>query len=162
MPEVRYERFLALCSKLTGQEKFTLETTGVAETYLAFLDTMVSANRVDAILVIFADIQHQTNNPTEQNEFIQARLLCSPEYGDVLRNLIRIWYTATWNPMPNDWVAQYGDGKPNQQLVVSEQAYKQGLVWQAIQAHPPGAKQPGFGSWSHPPAQIPTQNRYGD
>ncbi|NNH33825.1 hypothetical protein C9413_32005, partial [Rhizobium sp. SEMIA 4085] len=39
-------------------------------------------------------------------------------------------------------------------LVVSPDAYIEGLLWKAIGAHPAGAKGPGFGSWAFPP-KIP-------
>ena len=35
--------------------------------------------------------------------------------------------------------------------VISAEAYKQSLVYNVMQAHPPGAKQPGYGSWSQSP-----------
>jgi hypothetical protein len=28
-------------------------------------------------------------------------------------------------------------------------------VWKAIHSHPPGAQQPGFGSWAMPPTNEP-------
>jgi hypothetical protein len=45
-----------------------------------------------------------------------------------------MWYNGNWG-----------------QNVVSGQAYIQGLIWDAAEAHPPGAKQPGYGSWAIPP-----------
>jgi hypothetical protein len=36
-------------------------------------------------------------------------------------------------------------------FVVSPTAYTEGLLWQAIGAHPAGAKAPGYGSWAEPP-----------
>ena len=33
-------------------------------------------------------------------------------------------------------------------------SYVQGLMWEAAETHPPGAKQPGYGSWAEPPIRI--------
>ena len=65
-----------------------------------------------------------------------------------------MWYLGSWFPPPESWFAAYTKVKQNDSLqrVVSAVTYKEGLVWKAIGAHPPGAKPPGFGSWSKPPA----------
>ena len=35
--------------------------------------------------------------------------------------------------------------------IVSPQAYQEALAWVSVGVNPPGAKQPGFGSWARPP-----------
>lgn len=54
--------------------------------------------------------------------------------GSGARRLIRLWYTGHW------------DG-----AMVSAAAYRAGLLWRAIGVSPPGARPPGYGSWSLPP-----------
>jgi hypothetical protein len=38
--------------------------------------------------------------------------------------------------------------------IINAEAYKQGLMWTAGHTHPPGAKQPGYGSWAKPPITV--------
>ena len=35
--------------------------------------------------------------------------------------------------------------------MLGAKAYKEALAWKTVNAHPPGAKQPGFGSWARAP-----------
>ena len=58
--------------------------------------------------------------------------------GPIAKNIIRLWYMGTWRKDPADEVA-------------SAQAYQEGLIWKVMRTHPPGAKQPGFGTWSELP-----------
>ena len=55
-----------------------------------------------------------------------------------------MWYMGQWAPSVNQAtnLAQARNISPN--------AYVQGLVWNLADTHPPGAKQPGFGSWAKP------------
>ena len=59
-------------------------------------------------------------------------------YPDLIINIIALWYVGGW-------------GQGFDQVVVSADGYREGLVWDAIGAHPMGAKQPGFDTWSEPP-----------
>ncbi|MFM8005661.1 MAG: hypothetical protein ACKO86_12135, partial [Dolichospermum sp.] len=78
--------------------------------------------------------------------------LKSSKRGPVARNIIKLWYTATWEKLPPAWEAWYGAGKENSHFIPSPQAYPEGLVWRAIGVNPPGAKGPGYGTWSEPPS----------
>ena len=58
-----------------------------------------------------------------------------------------VWYSGQWQP------ALVVEESKSLQTArnISPEAYIQGLVWAAANTHPPGAKQPGYGSWALPP-----------
>ena len=55
-----------------------------------------------------------------------------------------------------EWRNAHGAFASDQDQIVSPEAYVQGLVWQAIDAHPRSAKPPGFGTWAFPP-NVPSE-----
>ena len=50
------------------------------------------------------------------------------------QRLIRLWYLGLWN---------------NEQI--DAQSYREGLIWKAIDANPPGSRPPGYGTWALEP-----------
>jgi hypothetical protein len=58
--------------------------------------------------------------------------------------VVELWYLGLWRGLM---------GTENR--VVSARAYREGLVWDAIGAHPMGAKQQGFAAWAAPPPPMP-------
>lgn len=50
------------------------------------------------------------------------------------QRLIRLWYTGLWDDS-----------------LVDPQAYREGLLWRAIDANPPGSRAPGYGTWALEP-----------
>jgi hypothetical protein len=54
--------------------------------------------------------------------------------------------------MPRRWRDRHGASPADTAGVPSAGAFREGLVWPAIGAHPTGAKAPGFGSWATPPS----------
>ncbi len=82
---------------------------------------------------------------------MEKRIMSDGLLGPLARNIISLWYLGIWNELPWYWWLQHGIGATNETRVVSSEAYKEGLLWRAMGAHPPGAKQPGYGSWSLPP-----------
>jgi hypothetical protein len=69
---------------------------------------------------------------------IKRSLMNHVNLGPIAKNIIRLWYLGTWQ-------------KDKSTIVVSAKAYQEGLIWKVMHTHPPGAKQPGFGSWSDLP-----------
>ena len=67
------------------------------------------------------------------------------------RALIQLWYLGQWVPLPEDWRNRFGASRFDVAKIISTRAYKEGLVWDAIGAHPMGAKQQGFGAWAQEP-----------
>jgi uncharacterized protein YjbI with pentapeptide repeats len=51
------------------------------------------------------------------------------------QRLIRLWYTGLWD-----------------NTLVDPQAYREGLLWRAIETNPPGSRPPGYGTWALEPS----------
>ena len=66
--------------------------------------------------------------------------------------MIVLWYLGQWDQMPRHWRDRHGASPADTAGVPSAAAFRAGLVWRAIGAHPTGANPPGFGSWATPPA----------
>ena len=66
--------------------------------------------------------------------------------------MIVLWYLGQWDQLPSDWRDRHGASPLDVAARVSADAFRAGLVWRAIGAHPTGAEPPGFGSWATPPA----------
>lgn len=116
------DAFLAVSAQLTGYPRAALLATGCAESHLAFLRGNL-APRVLARLLAGGEEE-------------------SGDLGQLGAAVVELWYLGAWRGVDG--------GEPLQ--VVSPRAYREGLVWDAIGAHPMGAKQQGFGSWALPPA----------
>ncbi len=132
----RLEHFLDLSVTLTGFSHFQLLGTGLTETYLATLESIVPEDVLGQLLDAGPDS------------------LGDPELGPVARNLILMWYCGTWNPLPDDWRDRHGSSPLDTRHVISAEAYRSGLQWVAAGAHPAGANQQGFGAWAMPPAAL--------
>ena len=78
---------------------------------------------------------------------VEAQILSDPDMAAMARRLTRLWYLATW----------YTDEPPGfDGLVVSMEAYQQGLAWPTFQAHPMGYSELDFGYWKDAPATAAT------
>lgn len=122
--------FLELSSALTGFRQIELQGTGLAEAYgKVFMGA--GAADADALLKVWASIP---KDPENLEDLVRTEILDKPRLGPLARSVIKMWYLGSWN----------GE-------VINGESYVQGLVWDAIEAHPQGAKQQGFGVWSFPP-----------
>ena len=129
------ERFVALSAELTGFREVDIWGTGRAR---AHLDLLLSVAGDDLTARLLATPAHHA--------------LADPALGPLARNLIVLWYLGQWDQMPREWRNRHGASPNDTAGVPSAAAFREGLVWAAIGAHPTGAKAPGFGSWATPPA----------
>lgn len=129
------ERFVALSAELTGFREVDVWGTGQARSHL---------DRV--IAVAGDDLTARLLASTPQHALQDADL------GPLARNVIVLWYLGQWDQMPRHWRDRHGASPADEAQVASAAAFREGLVWPAIGAHPTGAKPPGFGSWATPPA----------
>lgn len=132
------QAFLEISVYLTGFSQQELQGTGMLETYY---NVMVNKNNiavVEAFLSKSEEIIDQNNNRPEtlRNEIL-TNLLPDSLYNGLAKNIITMWYLGSW---VNE--------------IISPQSYVQGMIWGVAGAHPPGAKQPGFASWSIAPDKI--------
>lgn len=131
--------FVATSMFLTGYDAIELVATGMAETYFNVVMNKNPVAVVQSFLVAADDIiKRNKDNPEKLNEEILNQLMPDALYDGLAQNIITMWYMGNWmNEM------------------VSSQAYIQGLVWKTAGSHPPGAQQPGYGSWHNPPLATP-------
>lgn len=141
--------FLGLSAALTGFEAVDLEGTGLVEAHANTVRDIVGERIFGRLLLTW----HQIDEDVAES--VRRKILESPLVGPVARNIIQLWYTGIWNQMPGAWRNQYGASARDLTQVVSGAAYREGLVWRVIGAHPPAAKAPGFGTWTAPPGEDP-------
>ncbi|MDB9382419.1 hypothetical protein PN465_09305 [Nodularia spumigena CS-584] len=147
--------FLDFSAEVTGFSRFDLEGTGQADLYFDTVLKVVGEDIFGELLTIFHDLDKRAKkkyDPVILSEGLRSQILESSKRGPVARNIIKLWYTANWYELPEAWEAWYGAGKENSHFIPSPQSYPEGLVWRAVGVNPPGAKAPGYGTWSEPPS----------
>ena len=86
-------------------------------------------------------------NPVQLAQLIETQLIPATAYAATAQRIIAMWYTGQWFTD----VSNAGSG-----TMINADAYQQTLMYVVAQAHPPGAKQPGYASWAEPPIDIPS------
>lgn len=134
--------FLEFSASLTGYSQLHLAGTGIADDVWDMLGQQVGDSLRERLIETWQAIRH-IDDPDELNDAIRHDILSSSEFGGPARNIIKMWYLGQWDVSP-----------PYDYQIISSEAYVEGLVWDAIGAHPMGAKQPGFGTWAFPPGSL--------
>ncbi len=129
-----YDVFMAISESLTGFSVNELQATGLAETYYTHILHQIEAVTFTEFLNISKDILENSTTQNQLNNAISSDILANPATQDIANSIITLWYLGTWEG-----------------AYVNDLSYKEGLVWNVMQAHPPGAKQPGFKSWGIKP-----------
>ena len=161
------QTFLELSSAATGFSVAELQTTGVQDTYYDCIAKIFGAGllgelfaawdelgikatgvKVTGVKATSVNVSSETDLPDQQFE---KTLVTDNKYGPMIKNIISLWYLGQWNQMPAAWRNAYGASAHDVTYIVSTAAYREGLVWPSISAHPMGAKQPGYASWSIAP-----------
>lgn len=141
--------FLAISAWLTGFEQVELQGTGMVDTYYQTVIAKNSAADVDYFFAEATAILAETAGDEEQTlAQIKSRLIPDSCYNSLAKNIILMWYTG-------EWYTQTDDPSTISSSQINGESYVQGLMWTAAETHPPGAKQPGYGSWAEPPIRIP-------
>lgn len=147
--------FAELSSVLTGFTTAELYGTGVVQLYYDTLLDMIGERIVGRMLITWDGIRSKTPDIDERERLVEAKICSTPMMGPVSRNVIAMWYVGNWNQMPGDWRQKYGAAAGDTTRVISARAYQESLAWRTFDAHPPTAKQTGFGSWTRPPSGAP-------
>ena len=156
---MRFQEFLKLSSVLTDFSEFQLRGTGQAELYYKTTSGIVGEGVLGELLDAFGRVQSETqDDPTRFDEKMRVLILSDEKLGPITRNLIKLWYIGTWYQLPGSWCERFGVAGKDRTFIPSSQSYVEGLLWTAIGAHPPGAKAPGYGTWTEAPA-IPEADR---
>ncbi|MCG8054916.1 MAG: hypothetical protein JAY94_04460 [Candidatus Thiodiazotropha endolucinida] len=133
------ELFLNYSEISTGFEKDHLSATGQVDDYISAINGVIGSN-------IFCELLEKFGSDGIED------VLTSDKLGPIAKNIIKLWYTATWEKLPAEWSSIYGEIANDSTVIVSSRAYTEGLVWSAIGANPPGAKAPGYATWVSPPS----------
>jgi len=141
--------FLRISACLTGFEVVELQATGLSEKYLS---VVTQGTPADVLAQFFKEaeriLQAGEINPSAIETMIAASLFPLSCFGGLAQNIVFMWYTGQWQPTVDATNVDLETVRN-----ISPDAYIQGLVWAAAETHPPGAKQPGYGSWAMPPLQ---------
>jgi hypothetical protein len=143
----RHQLFVDMSAALTGFSPVQLRGTGMAAGYLAELDTILSEGFVDGLLSAFP---RPAGGVGAVEPGAVDTVLDHPVWGPPARAIAIMWYCGTWTQLPDAWRVEHGEAPRDTDHVVSAAAYQAGLQWVAAGAHPVGARQQGFGSWSFP------------
>jgi hypothetical protein len=150
------EQFLELSARLTGFERVELQGTGLSEEYYRQLVGVIGKELCDELCLLSSRlIEEFHDDEDELNAAIRRQIMASAKFGPVARNIIQMWYLGSWIQMPPGWRSQFGTAPNDVTRVISAEGYIQSLVYNVMGAHPPAAKQPGFGSWGQPPDSDP-------
>ena len=130
--------FVELSEALTGFSQIDLYGTGMVDFYWATVMEQAREATANELLAAWERVKESGDTDSA----LRSEILSSATLGPVARNLIRLWYLGQWGYMPGNT------------FIPSGESYVQGLVWDAIGAHPMAAKQQGFGVWSLPPGEV--------
>ena len=144
-----FENFLLLSVQLCGISRFDLMGTGYATCYFGTVEDIVGRDLLHRLLEAFAALPAA---PTRKA--LRTAILNHPEFGPIARNIIKLWYTATWFQLPPTWRENFG-GPKDRTFVPYPYAYAESLLGPAVGAHPAGAKPTGHQSWTLPPVFLP-------
>ncbi len=148
------EYFLDFSVAMTGFSRFHLQGTGQVDAYYTAVQNIVG----DKILVELLQTYHRLDEQAKARDDtlllkkgILSDILGSEKFGPIARNIIKLWYVATWYQLPQSWRENYGATENDVTFIVSPQAYPEGLLWLALGVNPPAAKAPGYGTWAESP-----------
>jgi hypothetical protein len=146
------DAFVAISAVLTGYDRAELFGTGCAEDYChqfrQVLPEIILAEFFSHVPALEKAMAEDAKSATLK---VRELYLSSEKLGPPARSLIQLWYLGQWAPLPQEWRRAYGASRFDVTRIISTRAYKEGLVWDAIGAHPMGAKQQGFGAWAAEP-----------
>ena len=148
--------FLDISVYLTGFSKIELQGTGMLEIYF---NTINANTNPDVVRGFYDEVSKilALDNEKAILKRIEAELMPLSKFQGLGQLTILMWYMGTWATWTDDTSKTEEDENKyslQNSVVISANSYVQGLVWDAAETHPPGAKQPGFDSWAHPPIEI--------
>ncbi len=153
-PDMQNDRdaFTAISAVLTGYSKAELHATGCGEDYWHQFRQVTPEPILREFLSHAVALEKTFAKDLEAGASEVRRIyLSSDRLGPLARSLIQLWYLGQWVPLSQDWCRKYGVSRFNVSKIISTRAYKEGLVWDAIGAHPVGAKPQGYGAWAMEP-----------
>lgn len=129
-----YGVFLTISEALTGFSANELLSTGLSETYYRYILDHIESVTFTEFLNTSKNLIEKSENSGQLKNYISTEMIGIPSTQAIANSIITLWYLGTWEG-----------------AYVNDLSYKEGLVWNIMHAHPPGAKQPGFKSWGVKP-----------
>lgn len=129
-----FDVFMSISEALTGFSVNELQSTGLAETYYTYILGNLQAATFVEFLTVSKNVFENSFSEDQLRNAIASEIMADPGLNDIAGKVITIWYLGTWEG-----------------AYVNDLSYKEGLVWNLMHAHPPGAKQPGYKSWGVKP-----------
>ncbi|WEK70384.1 MAG: hypothetical protein P0Y62_02275 [Candidatus Chryseobacterium colombiense] len=129
-----YDVFMAISESLTGFSVNELQSTGLAEIYYKHILKKIEAATFIEFLNTSKNVLENSYSQDQLSNAINAEILSDSSTQGIANSIITLWYLGTWEG-----------------AYVNDLSYKEGLVWNVMHAHPPGAKQPGYKSWAIKP-----------
>ncbi len=149
-----FDAFLAVSAVLTGYNRAELQATGCAADYWQQFRQVTPEALLEDFLAPGPELEVGFAADSESAEQkVRDTYLASESRGPLARALIQLWYLGQWVPLPQEWRRIWGASRFDVARIISTRAYKEGFVWDAIGAHPMGAKQQGFGAWAQKPPE---------
>lgn len=143
--------FLALSAVLTGFDEVDLLATASALVYHDWLHKSFPELFAE-LLERWRGIEHA--EPPERREgAVDKQLLGDPKLGPFAKAILVLWYTSSWNALPQSWCREHGVNPANVDTMFGS-TYMDGLMWRAGGIHPQAAKPTGFASWARPPVDV--------
>lgn len=154
-----HARFVKLSAALTGYDGASLHATGCVPLYFRQLADVAGPALLARLLETGDKVSARlaSNGPDCQaaEAMMRGDVLSDPDLGPLARSLIQLWYLGQWTPTRPEWVERNGAKTADTARILSARSYREGLVWEAMGAHPMGAKQQGFGAWAlEPPGEA--------
>lgn len=137
--------FVVLSAALTGYRAAELLGTGMAETYLDRITAIIGEQFAARLWTVGRDVVQRSDGDLDTQ--LDLRILEDPDLGPPARSILVLWYTGQWLQLPGPWRDRHGASPLDVDHILSPDAYVAGLMWDAISAHPQGAKAPGFATW---------------
>ncbi|KQT35687.1 hypothetical protein ASG22_01315 [Chryseobacterium sp. Leaf405] len=129
-----FDVFMSISEALTGFSVNELQSTGLATDYYTHILGEIELATFTAFLNTSRRILESSSDEEQLVHSIKTIILSAPATKGIADNVITLWYLGTWE-------GSY----------VNDRSYKEGLVWNVMHSHPPGAKQPGYKSWAIQP-----------
>ena len=152
-PGDQLQAFVGFSAALTGFGEVDLQGTGQAEEYRTTVAEAVGEEILAELLEAWGRVsdEAQGDDAGAVAKLLRRDIFSDPKLGPVARNIVKMWYVGIWYELPPAWINEYGALEKNYTFTVSASAYVSGLLWPAVGGNPPGARGPGFASWTGPP-----------
>ena len=126
--------FMSISQALTGFTVNELQSTGLTETYYTYILGNLDAGTFVEFLTVSKNVLEKSFTEDQLKNAIVSEIVMNPGMSDIADKVITLWYLGTWEG-----------------AYINDLSYQEGLVWNVMNAHPPGAKQPGYKSWAVEP-----------